>query len=189
VVSDTADALFVSGNLNLSGAKFALNTVTPVGGTYTIATYSGTLTGTFTPTPALPEGASLDYATPGEIKLILPAAGGYDAWAIDNNVTEGPNGDDDKDGISNLVEYALGLNPQVGDPAPGTFVGNVLTFTKGSEAKTAGDVTYTIQTSTSLEVGSWTTAIVATPEADTISYTLPANQPGGKLFARLMVNK
>ena len=188
LVADAADLLLVNGNLSLTAAKFALSPVTPVAGTYTIATYSGTLTGTFTPVPALPAGASLDYSTPGEINLTLAAAGGYDAWASSNNVTEGQTGDDDKDGISNLVEYALGLNPQVENPAPGTFVGNLLAFTKGAEAKTAGDLTYTIETSTTLAAGSWTSA-AATQDADTISFQLPANPPGGKLFARLKVLK
>jgi hypothetical protein len=76
----------------------------------------------------------------------------------------------------------------VGNPAPGTFVGNLLAFTKGAEAKTAGDLTYTIETSTTLAAGSWTTA-AATQDADTISFQLPANPPGGKLFARLKVLK
>jgi autotransporter-associated beta strand protein len=188
VVSAAADVLFVNGDLNISGAKFALNTVTPVGGTYTIATYSGSLTGTFTPVPALPSGVSLDYGTAGEIRLIIPAAAGYAAWATANNVLLGENGDDDKDGVINLVEYALGLNPQASSVPAGTFVGNLLTFVKGPEAKVAGDVTYSIETSTSLDTGSWTPA-AATNTTDDISYLLPSNQPGGRIFARLKVVK
>ena len=114
---------------------------------------------------------------------------GYTSWATTNNVTEGETGDDDKDGISNLAEYALGLDPKLSNPAPGTFVGNLLTFTKGTEANAADDVTYAIETSTSLQADSWTSAVVATPEESTISYQLPANQPGGKLFARLKVTR
>nr|MCU0751273.1 autotransporter-associated beta strand repeat-containing protein [Akkermansiaceae bacterium] len=116
------------------------------------------------------------------------APSGYASWVPANNVTEGENGDDDKDGISNLVEYALGLNPQASSPATGSFTGNTLTFVKGSLAKTAGDVTYLIETSSTLEIGSWSTA-AAVETTDDISFLLPPNAPGGKVFGRLKVTK
>jgi autotransporter-associated beta strand protein len=121
-------------------------------------------------------------------KLTLAAVGGYSQWATANGVTEGENGDDDKDGVINLVEYALGFNPKASSVPAGTLVGNLLTFTKGAEAKAAGDVTYAIETSTNLQSGSWIPA-AATETADTISFALPANEPGGKLFGRLKVTK
>jgi hypothetical protein len=49
-------------------------------------------------------------------------------------------------------------------------------------------VTYSIETSTSLGIGSWSPA-AATDTTDDISFALPPNQPGGKLFARLKVVK
>jgi autotransporter-associated beta strand protein len=113
---------------------------------------------------------------------------GYAAWATANNVTQGENGDDDSDGVINLVEYALGLDPQVSTVPAGSFVGNLLTFVKGPEAKVAGDVTYIIETSTTLGTGSWAPA-PATETTNDISFALPPNQPGGKLFARLRVTK
>lgn len=116
------------------------------------------------------------------------APSGYASWVTANNVTEGETGDDDKDGITNLVEYALGLDPQASSPAAGSFTGNTLTFVKGSLAKTAGDVTYEIETSSTLEVGSWSTA-AALETADDISFLLPSNVPGGKVFGRLKVTK
>jgi autotransporter-associated beta strand protein len=119
----------------------------------------------------------------GKIQVGLP---GYPAWVIAKGVLEGEAGDDDKDGISNLVEYALGLDPQASSHPAGDFTGNTLTFTKGPEAKAAGDVTYTIETSTTLEAGSWSTAAAANGP-DTISYTLPDGQ--GRIFGRLKVTK
>lgn len=113
---------------------------------------------------------------------------GYGPWATTHLVLEGENGDDDNDGILNLVEYALGLDPQMGNPVPGTFTGNTLTFTKGPEVKEAYDVTFKIQTSTTLDAGSWSDA-AATETTDDISFLLPANEPGGKLFGRLQVTK
>lgn len=113
---------------------------------------------------------------------------GYGPWAITNGINEGENGDDDKDGISNLVEYALGLDPQAQNPSPGSLIGNTLSFTKGPEVKEAYDVTFKIQTSTTLAADSWTDA-AATETLENISFTLPPNEAGGKLFGRLLVTK
>jgi autotransporter-associated beta strand protein len=124
----------------------------------------------------------------GSIQVGVAPPSGYDSWVTTNSVTEGENGDDDKDGIINLVEYALGSDPKASNPSPGTFVGNTLTFTKGAQAKAAGDVSYQIETSTTLETGSWTPA-AATESADDISYLLPTGLPGGKVFGRLKITK
>lgn len=111
---------------------------------------------------------------------------GYAAWATTKGVLEGENGDDDKDCLSNLLEYALGLDPKASSHPPGSFTGNTLTFTKGPEAKAAGDVTYTIETTTTLDAGSWSTAAAAN-STDTISYALPSGLE--KIFGRLKVTK
>ncbi|MEY4242420.1 MAG: hypothetical protein RLZZ245_5, partial [Verrucomicrobiota bacterium] len=183
----TTDRIVITGDLTLTGSTLAINPVslgTP--GSYVIATYTGNRIGTLGGT--LPAGYSVTYDdTNKEIELIIAGAG-YAQWATENNAMLGENGDDDQDGISNLVEYALGLDPQLGNSAPGTLAGNLLTFNKGTDAKTAGDLTYSIETSTTLGDTTWTTAI-ATEDADSISYLLPTNEPGGKLFARLKVSK
>jgi len=182
------DQLSITGDLDLTNGALSINQITPgTPGTYVIATYTGTRTGELG--GSLPPGYSVTYNDAfKEVELVVAAPGGYAQWAIINAVTEGEGGDDDRDGISNLVEYALGLNPQVPDATPGTFVGNLLTFTKGPEAKAAGDLTYTIETSTTLATGSWSPT-GATETDDAISFSLPSGQPGGKLFARLKVTK
>lgn len=118
-------------------------------------------------------------------KLTIGPAG-YASWESDKGVIEGENGDDDKDGIINLVEYALGLDPKASSHPAGSYIGTTLTFVKGPEAKAAGDVSYTIETSTTLEAGSWT-PVGATVTPDDISYTLPAAQ--GRIFGRLKVTR
>jgi hypothetical protein len=123
-----------------------------------------------------------------DFQLVSGPPIGYVPWSVTNLVLEGENGDDDKDGISNLVEYALGLDPQAGNPAPGAFIGNTLTFIKGPEPKEAYDVTFKIQTSTTLDAGSWSDA-AATDAINDISFALPPNEPGGRLFGRLQVTK
>ncbi|RYD35419.1 MAG: hypothetical protein EOP85_19040, partial [Verrucomicrobiaceae bacterium] len=62
----------------------------------------------------------LDYA---------PVAGGgsYATWATANGIPGEPaSGDFDKDGLLNLLEYALGLNPTVPNGTPGSFSGGVV---------------------------------------------------------------
>lgn len=111
----------------------------------------------------------------------------YDSWAIANNVTEGPDGDDDKDEIVNLMEYGLGLDPQVPDGSPGTLDSSgLLSFAKGAEAVANGDVTWSIETSADM-LDPWTTVVPDVNDATTISYTLPSGQ--GKIFARLRVTQ
>jgi hypothetical protein len=99
-------------------------------------------------------------------------------------VTGGPNGDDDNDGIKNLVEYALTNGGE-----RGVFSGNTLTFIKRG-APYGGDLSYIIETSETLEPDSWSPAVTHSPaQADPdISYTFTPNSPLRK-FARLKVIK
>jgi autotransporter-associated beta strand protein len=184
VTASACDLLAVNGALTLTGATLAITAVSPAATSYTIATYTGA-TPSFTTVTGMPSGYSLDYTTNGVIKL---SKSGYSSWATTNNVLLGETGDDDKDGIINLVEYALGLNPQASNPSPGTLTGNLLSFNKGAEAVTAGDVTYAIETSTTLAAGSWTTVTPDVNDSSVISYTLPTGV-GGKIFGRLKIVK
>ena len=124
-----------------------------------------------------------------------PAAGGnYASWANDplkGNIPGQPAlGDFDNDGLNNLTEYALGLNPRVSSVPPGTFSGGTLTFIKGLDAKANGDVTWDIETSISLGVSPnpWVDGGVnVTETANDISFTFPSGPL--KNFARLKVTQ
>ena len=50
-------------------------------------------------------------------------------------------------------------------------------------------MTYTIETSTTLAAGSWIPTPPPRTTTDDISFLLPPNEPGGKLFARLKVTR
>jgi hypothetical protein len=120
-----------------------------------------------------------------EVVPYVPPAN-YSAWAIDNNIPYEPaSGDFDHDGLSNLVEYALGLDPTSSSVPAGTFDGNLLSFTKGAEAYANGDVTYEIEQSTDLS--EWIVVVPNNHLSPTISRTLPSGQP--KEFARLKITQ
>ena len=114
------------------------------------------------------------------------AVTGFSSWASTYGVTGGSNGDSDNDGIPNLAEYALALNPAGSDVSAGTMDGNVIKFTKRAEAVQNGDVLYLIETSTDLGSSTaWTVVTSLTDTSSEISYALPFISP--KIFVRLRV--
>jgi hypothetical protein len=114
--------------------------------------------------------------------------GGFEAWAAAKGIAGHPaDGDFDGDGLANLIEYALGLDPAKANGFPGTFDGRTLGFRKGAEASANGDVILAIEVSPDLTPGSWTKVTPATEDATGISYTLPAGQ--ARWFARLVVTQ
>jgi autotransporter-associated beta strand protein len=126
--------------------------------------------------------------------LTAPPAGGFSAWITgefaNGTVTnQGPNDDDDNDGISNLVEYAIaGQDPTVPNSTIGSFNGTTLSYTKRLDAT---GLTYAIEESTDLGISDPWAAVTGTPpvyvnDATTISYTLTPGTPP-KNFLRLKV--
>jgi fibronectin-binding autotransporter adhesin len=129
--------------------------------------------------------------------LTLTTAGSdFDSWASGFSLVGGPDDDDDGDGLSNFEEYAFGLDPTNGassspikdqlHPATGTF-----SYTRRDPALT--DLSYAVQTSTTLAVGDWATdagaaQVVVDSENDvqTVQVTLsgaPLTAP--KIFVRV----
>jgi hypothetical protein len=108
----------------------------------------------------------------------------YAAWASANGIGGQPaSADFDKDGIANLVEYALGLDPTLSSSQPGTNSGGVLSFSKGRVASANGDLIYQIEASADL--AGW---IPVTPTVDddgTISSALSAGET--RKFLRLRI--
>ena len=98
-------------------------------------------------------------------------------------------GDDDNDGISNLIEFAIeGQDPTVSNSAVGTYSGLVLTFSKRQEDPAVGGITYAIEQSTDLGVtDTWEAVTPTVDDVNSISYTLPGAVP--KDFVRLKVTQ
>lgn len=98
----------------------------------------------------------------------------FDAWRFANFSTaelsdssiSGETADPDHDGIPNLIEYALGLNPKSFDHLPVTLanLGGYLAITS-PKSPAATDITWNAETSGDLK--SWTPAVITTNTATT----------------------
>ncbi len=165
-----------------------------------IATYSGTLTGTFSTVSA---GFVVDYSTPHQI-ILKPAGTAFSNWA-DSKGLAGLNAafnvDPDGDGIANGMEFVLGGEPNPANPGSNStsllpncsLVGNNLVFTYHRADAAAGypvTVEFTNNPSTP-----WTTAVDPANSTitaqdgsplDTITVAIPKGA-ATKLFARLKV--
>ncbi|MEY4244120.1 MAG: hypothetical protein RLZZ245_1705, partial [Verrucomicrobiota bacterium] len=165
-VTDTVDKLFIGDIQKSAGIYKAMDNVTDSGTPLSQITGPGTLTVTSGP------------------------SSGFNSWIDTQGIPDAQPADDaDFDGISNLTEYALGTNPTASTPAPGTWSGNTITFSKGADAIANGDLDYIIETSTDLGVNDpWTTVETqsAPNPSATISHTFTPGNPVKK-FARLRI--
>jgi autotransporter-associated beta strand protein len=162
--TDKVDKLVIGSTQRANGVYGKEGSVLPVIGISQI-TGDGTLTvGTATP--------------PGFSSWIT---GTFANGAVTN---QGANDDFDKDGISNLVEYAVaGQDPTVGNPAISTFSAGTLSFTK---REGTNGLTYAIQESTDLTTWIEVTGGSYVNSASTISFTLTPGTPKKK-FLRLQL--
>ena len=118
------------------------------------------------------------------------SGGGYDTWASAQSPPLGGGAAAvGSDGIPNLVVYALkGLKTDGTNGSPGTLSGKTISFEKRPDAITSGDVSWAIETSTTLD--SWTVRVTQ-PKGDataTISYDLSL-LGDANIFARLVVSQ
>lgn len=123
----------------------------------------------------------------------LPQPTGYLQWAQVNGVVNGPDGDDDEDNISNVIEFMLGLDPDGPSTLPPLVSAtNGLTWTLPKyPAATEDGLIYQIQSNTDLQLwfaagasGSGSTVVI--DNAYTLSVRL---NPGAvRRFMRLNVD-
>ena len=157
--------------------------VSPISGTYVLATATGGINGTLG-TIQLPPGVSGSVAIIGNnIELTVSAGGDYDSWAGPSgyNLSQGPAGDDDGDGLTNFDEYAFGLDPtnpsSVASSTPPDKATESFSYTRRNLALT--DLVYTYEYSTALD--GWLPFDALIEETDngmpveTITVTLPAD--------------
>ena len=193
------DKLAVTGNLTLTGSTLAISTLSggATQGTYVIATYTGTRTGTFATVTGLPNGYTVNYATPNQI--ILVGSAGYSSWTTNYGLTGSdalPNADPDHDGIPNLMEYVLGGDPRVASTSflpAATIVGSNLVLSYKRNDASVSDTTQTGQWSTDLIHWNNVTPVLVHDNGsapDDMTITVPLSYAvNGRLYARLMVTQ
>jgi autotransporter-associated beta strand protein len=133
IVVDTSTKVFNAVTFKVTAA--GLGDFTPAGDGVTHTLVDGSNTWTFS-------------ETTGTLGLAVASGGdGFGSWITGFGLDledRDPDDDPDQDGVSNLVEYALGRNPAVADGAASTGGKNganfELTFQRGDLAVTNGDV-------------------------------------------------
>ena len=123
----------------------------------------------------------------------LGTGGGYVGWAAAYPGIGAPEDDADGDGVKNLMEYATGSIPNNSASLPQsvqTLIGPTLTATwaKGAAAANDAALTWSIEASTSMAAGTWSTAGVFLDNGATaISGDYIITPAGPKAFLRLKV--
>ncbi|MEO0054954.1 MAG: hypothetical protein RLZZ50_901, partial [Verrucomicrobiota bacterium] len=203
-----SDRLAVSGNLVIAGTITLPPAATLAAGRNLFITCSGMLTVGDLAVRGVPSGfdATLDGSTPGELAVVLAPRYTYADWQSAHFASPGgsnaaPLSDPDLDGISNLLEYALGGTPAANDAArlpvasrDGDYV--VFTFSRRDTAARQTSQVFEY----SADLSAWTALSLSSPppagvtfgpvasDMQTVTVRLSrALAPGGRLFGRLRV--
>ena len=164
-------------------------------GPATISNKTVTLTGTGQVTLRASQAGDSVYQPAPSVDVSFEVVSAFSSWISGYSVgaASGPSDDPDADGLPNLLEYALGGQPDFAQSAPApvaTVSGGLLRL---AYPRARADVTYTVETSTALESEPWTSAGVTqditTPVGQTAIATIPhdpATTP--RRFLRLRVS-
>ena len=136
-----------------------------------------------------------DAPTPGTQGS--PVSDAYNDWAANHDLGDGrqamPHADFDRDGLMNLIEFAINSNPKRAEPASlpvaGLTADRHLTLTFRKRNEPSG---FRYETQVSSDMRDWATIVTEIASADngdgTSTVTVRDNRPlGGTRFARLRV--
>ncbi|MEC8753151.1 MAG: hypothetical protein VXX25_01050 [Verrucomicrobiota bacterium] len=113
----------------------------------------------------------------------------YDTWAETNGITD-PEGDEDSDGIVNLLEFAFGTSPVSSDTGAisSSRSGANISFTHPKREGIDHGLTYVVQTNGNLKFGDWDDYSSADPTeaGSSVTHTI-STAAEDELFIRLKV--
>ncbi len=200
-VGPSSDRINVSGNLTVAG-EIDLSNLGTRGGSHLLMTCTGTLNTTGMTLGDVPAGwtCKLDTSVPRQVSVVIsPAA--FNTWQlanftdaeISNPAISGPSAILARDGISNLMKYALGLAAKTPSTISITthHSGAAISLTYQRPANRP-DLVYSVEASANVATGSWLTAGVThvrigQGEPETWQASTPATGP--IRFMRLKVTK
>ncbi|MCX6879522.1 MAG: autotransporter-associated beta strand repeat-containing protein [Verrucomicrobia bacterium] len=177
-----AGTLAVTGNLTLTGATLSIQS-TPTASSYTLATYSGTLTGTFNPVTV--PGYKVKYGTGTNSQITLVKTAGYQSWADANAPGQTMGQDHDFDGVSNGIEYFMGLSGSGFTANPAIAANGAISWPKGATYTGTYGTDYFVETSLDLSIWAPVPEANVAIDADSVDYVLHQTDPAK--FARLKV--
>ena len=205
IAGTASNRLVVTGNLTLGVAAAITCPAAPVSpNTYVIASYTGTLTGTFT-TASVPAGYHFVYDAAAKQVRLEAGAAGFAGWITGFGLAladQAMGADPDHDGVANGIEYVLGSNPASGMDAaklPQAVLADgklSFSFDRAVSSETP-DLVVRFQYGTNLTVWAEVATEVANPPAvsitrsgdgltDHVVCSVPAS--GAKWFGRLKVS-
>lgn len=145
--------------------------------------------------PGVYSSANSPFITgPGTLTVLTGPESDFTGWAAFHNLTGGPSGDDDHDGVTNFSEYAFGTDPKHGDPTqPVTGIptppAGTFTYTRRRSSLTG--LSFTVWTSTNLthwsqDSGAAQSVTATTGDQETVQVTLSEDLLNhSKLFIRV----
>jgi autotransporter-associated beta strand protein len=174
------DQVGVGGTVTLAGTlDLVAAPALAAGSTFTIinntsaSAVSGTFTGKSQNAEFYEDGQwwriSYTGGTGNDVVLTRITLNGWQTWQETNfgttaNIGEfAENADKDKDGVTNLIEYACGTNPNINTPCPlsTNLSGSTLEYIY-TKNKSATDISYTVEWSDTL-TNDWSTAGISAP--------------------------
>lgn len=196
--STVSKRLDIQGDLDLSYA-FDTLAVTEASNmteqSYTIMTYTGSRTGEFSHKKAFQKkGYEVDYSTLGQVKLVRF---NFADWKARNNILQNTpdDSDDDSDGIPLMIEYAMDLAPDAISEKDYVLyeIDEITGETPAMQLiykKLRPELTYTVQWSTTMALGSWSGAGVTEVDLrrDLVKATVPTSGMQ-KVFMRLHIEE
>ena len=147
--------------------------------------------------PGVYSAANSPFITgPGALTVSTGPATDYAGWAAFHTIAGGQNGDDDHDGVTNLTEYAFGLDPKSGASVQSvielpTKTNGSFSYTRRASSLPNPPLAYTVWYSTDLAAwakddGAVQGAPVRNGDVETMPVTLsPALLSNPKLFIQV----